>query len=345
MSLYRRPNSPHWWTRFQLEGNEVRLSTGTGNRREAEEFETLARTRAWRQVRLGERPPFPWRDAATRWLAETRKRSKRRDESILAWFDEHLNKYDVQAITREVVQELRALKAAETSEATADRHMALLRSILNKCVNEWEVIDSAPKVPMYRPAVGEPRWLTRAEFARLERELPAHLKAAAKFAVLTGLRMRAMLSLTWQQLDLAKKRAWVSGSDMKAGHSLGVPLTPEAIEVLKSLPKNGDYVFQWRGERIDDCNTLAFQTAVKAAKVAPLRWHDLRHTWASWAVQSGVTLHELMLLGGWRSFPMVLRYAHFAPDHLARAAAKVRLKLRTKTGTQKPTLKTARVTH
>ena len=131
---------------------------------------------------------------------------------------------------------------------------------------------------------------------------------------------------------------------MKAGHSLGVPLTPEAIEVLKSLPKNGDYVFQWRGERIDDCNTLAFQIAVKAAKVGPLRWHDLRHTWASWAVQSGVTLHELMLLGGWR-FPMVLRYAHFAPDHLALAAAKVKLKLRTKTGTQNRTPKTARVTH
>ena len=43
--------SPHWWTRFQLEGGEVRLSTGTGNRREAEEFETVARTRAWRRVR------------------------------------------------------------------------------------------------------------------------------------------------------------------------------------------------------------------------------------------------------------------------------------------------------
>ncbi len=45
--------------------------------------------------------------------------------------------------------------------------------------------------------------------------------------------------------------------------------------------EEGDYVFQWRGERIDDCNTLAFQTAVKAAKLGPLRWHDLRHTWAS----------------------------------------------------------------
>jgi integrase len=335
MSLYRRPESPHWWTRFQLDGNEVRLSTGTGDRREAEEFETVARARAWRQVRLGERPPFLWKEAAARWLRETRKRSKPRDQSILAWFGAHLNTYDVAAITRDVVQELRALKAAETSESTADRHMALLRTILNKCVNDWNVLDSAPKVPMYRPSVGEPRWLTRAEFARLEQELPDHLKAAAKVAVLTGLRMRAMLSLTWQQIDLAKKRAWVSSIDMKAGQTHGIPLTTEAVQVLKALPRDGDYVFQWRGERIDDCNTLAFQNAVRTAKVEPFRWHDLRHTWASWAVQSGVTLQELMLLGGWRSFAMVLRYAHFAPDHLATAAGKVRLKTRTKTGTPK----------
>jgi integrase len=197
MSLYRRPKSPYWWTRFQLDGTEVRLSSGTRNRREAEEFETVARTRAWRQARLGERP----------------------------------------------------------------------------------------------------------------------------------------LSLIWRQVDLTKKRAWVMSSEMKAGHELGVPLSAEAIRVLKALPKNGDYLFQWHGERIDDCNTLAFQKAVKAAQVDPLRWHDLRHTWASWAVQGGVTLHELMLLGGWRSFSMVLRYAHFAPDHLRMPAAKVTLGTRTITGT------------
>ena len=333
MSLYRRPNSPHWWTRFQLDGNEIRLSTGTGNRRDAEEFETVARNRAWRQARLGEKPPFPWTEAATRWLTETRKRSKTRDVSILAWLNHHLSKYDVQAITREMVQELRALKASETSESTADRHMALLRSILNRCVTEWEVLDSAPKVSMYRPAIEDPRWLTRDEFARLEANLPHHLKAAARLAVLTGLRMRAMLSLTWNHVDLANMRAWVASGEMKAGRSLGVPLTTEAIQVLNGLPKNGDYLFQWHGQRIDDCNTLAFQKAVKAAEVDPLRWHDLRHTWASWAVQSGVTLHELMLLGGWRSFSMVLRYAHFAPDHLARAAAKVTINHSTKTGT------------
>jgi integrase len=87
--------------------------------------------------------------------------------------------------------------------------------------------------------------------------------------------MRAMLSLTSSQVDLANMRAWVAGGEMKAGRSLGVPLTTEAIQVLNALPKNGDYLFQWHGQRIDDCNTLAFQRAVKAAKVDPLRWHDL----------------------------------------------------------------------
>ena len=115
-----------------------------------------------------------------------------------------------------------------------------------------------------------------------------------------------MLSLTWQQVDLVKKRAWVSSSEMKAGHSLGIPLTAEAIQVLNTLPKTAIMFFNGAGERIDDCNTLAFQKAVKAAKVEPLRWHDLRHTWASWAVQSGVTSARSQLLGGWRSYSMVL---------------------------------------
>ena len=184
MSLYRRPNSPHYWVRFQLNGREVRLSSGTENRREAEEFETNARSHAWRQVNLGDRPPYPWSAARKRWLAETRKRSKARagapgarDEQILTWFDEHLKDTDVQGITREVIEELRALKAEEQSQATADRHMALLRAILRKCVNDWQVLDSAPKVPMYRPRSAEPRWLTHEQFAKLRKELPEHLRS------------------------------------------------------------------------------------------------------------------------------------------------------------------------
>src|SRR5437764_2652383 len=67
-------------------------------------------------------------------------------------------------------------------------------------------------------------------------------------------------------------------------------------------------------------NTLAWRKALKRADIENFRWHDLRHTCASWHRQAGTPTHELQRLGGWRSSVMVERYAHLAPDHLAQAA-------------------------
>jgi integrase len=144
--------------------------------------------------------------------------------------------------------------------------------------------------------------------------------------VLTGLRMRAMLSLTWDRIDMEGKRLWVPGEQQKAGKTHGIPLADEAVSVLKKLRKlnpEGDHVFQWNGKPIDDCNTKAFQDALQRAKIDRANWHTLRHTFASWAVMRGVTLQELMELGDWSSYEMVLRYAHLAPDHLTSAASKL----------------------
>jgi integrase len=108
--------------------------------------------------------------------------------------------------------------------------------------------------------------------------------------VLTLLRMRAMLRLTWDRIDLEDKTAWIRRRRQKQCKTFQFPLSVDVIELLRRLrelnPK-GDHVFQWEGKPIDDCNTRAFQEAVKRADVAPLRWHDLRHTGASWAAQSG----------------------------------------------------------
>ncbi len=156
----------------------------------------------------------------------------------------------------------------------------LLRAILKKCVDEWKLLDTAPKVPMYHKKPPEPRWLTRAQFKTLIDELPPHLSLAAQFAVLTGLRMRSMLSLTWDRIDLKARSAWIPGDQMKAARTLGVPLSREAVKVLrklKTLNPEGARVFQWKGQPIDDCNTRAFEKAVERAGVGPLRWHDLRH--------------------------------------------------------------------
>ncbi len=71
------------------------------------------------------------------------------------------------------------------------------------------------------------------------------------------------------------------------------------------------------------CNPKAWKKALKRAGIENFRWHDLRHTWASWHVQNGTSLQELQQLGGWTSFEMVLRYAHLSSDHLKMAAERV----------------------
>jgi hypothetical protein len=57
--------------------------------------------------------------------------------------------------------------------------------------------------------------------------------------------------------------------------------------------------------------------------IKDFRFHDLRHTWASWHVMHGTSLQQLMELGGWESYEMVLRYAHLAPEHLADAGSRI----------------------
>lgn len=328
MSLYRQPGSANWWITVQVAGTRIRRSTGTADRREAEEFEQRERERLWRTEKLGDRGATAFAEVAARWLLETEKRTLEKDRLILDWFcaQPELKERAIADIDSESLQVLRQLIADEgRAPGTVNRYMACLRAVLRKAV-EWGYLSAAPNVPMSRATPAEPRWLTRREFERLKRELPPHLKLAGEFAVLTGLRMRSMLALTWDRIDLKTRRAWVPGIDMKAGKAIGLPLSTQAIAVLERCApkrKRQGHVFRYEGAPIDDCNTAAFQKAVKRAKLGPLRWHDLRHTFAAWAVQNGVTLHELMQLGGWASYQMVLRYAHLAPDHLARAAQKV----------------------
>ena len=79
-------------------------------------------------------------------------------------------------------------------------------------------------------------------------------------------------------------------------------------------------------------NTKAWKQALKRAGIKHFRWHDLRHTWASWHVQSGTPLQVLQELGGWSSYEMMLRYAHLSAGHLADYAENL-CKLRTLSGT------------
>jgi len=82
-------------------------------------------------------------------------------------------------------------------------------------------------------------------------------------------------------------------------------------------------VFTHRGKPAGSVNTKAWKAALGRAGITDFRWHDLRHTWASWHVQVDTPLNALQELGGWESADMVRRYAHLAPDHLAEFAERL----------------------
>jgi integrase len=335
MPLYKRDDSPYWWVRI---GRKTRESTGTEDRAKAEEYEELLKERLWRRNKLGDRGAVPWREAAQRWLKDS-KRSRVRDREILQWLESEdgpdIGEYPVAAVADpDVIQELREHGLTQGwTHSTVDRAMRTVRSVLRKCV-EWKYLETAPKVPMYGDEDSDPRFLTPEQFARLCSELPRHLEIAARFAVWTLLRKTAQAKLTWDRVNMQTKTGFIPKAHMKGMNDKKkdfiFPLSTEAIKALREcrvLHPKGERVFQYtpdgkdaKSRPIANFNTAAFRKAAERAGIVGLRWHDLRHTGASWAVQSGVTLERLMELGGWKSYRMVLIYARFAPSHAATAA-------------------------
>ena len=125
-------------------------------------------------------------------------------------------------------------------------------------------------------------------------------------------------------MNLELRHAWIHGMQSKNRRPIAVPLNDIAIAVLqRQIDKHETRVFTYLGESLKAANTKAWGRALKRAGIKDFRWHDLRHTWATWQRQAGTPTHELQKLGGWRTGEMVERYAHLAPEHLANAAARL----------------------
>ena len=76
-------------------------------------------------------------------------------------------------------------------------------------------------------------------------------------------------------------------------------------------------MFTFNGKTVHQVNTKAWHKALKRVGIENFRWHDLRHTWASWHIQEGTPQHVLQELGGWSTPEMVQKYAHLSSEHLA----------------------------
>lgn len=319
--LYKRKNSKFYWCRFTApNGTEVRKSTKTAIKREAQEFEAAIKTELWRVHNLGDKPRKSWKQAAVKWIDESQhKATLHNDVTYLRYADKFLGSLYLDEINRSILDLIIESKLEEgVKNATVNRMMEVIRAILNAAEKKWDWLDKAPSVRMLAEPQRRIRWINVQEAQRLRTELPLHLAALMDFSLATGLREANAAYLEWSQVDLRRKVIWIHADQSKTRSAFGIPLNSEALNVL--IAQRGmhpERVFTYKGNPIQGGNTKAWRKALKRAGIKDFRWHDLRHTWASWHIQNGTPIHVLKELGGWSDIKMVLKYAHLAPEHLA----------------------------
>lgn len=208
---------------------------------------------------------------------------------------------------------------ADRSPGTYNRLLVVVRAALNIAKRrEW--IETVPHLKRRKEPPAPTRCLTAAEWERLRAELPAHVQDMAEFAIATGLRWSNVAMLEWSQVSPKDKRMWIHAAQAKAKIPIGIPLSATALAVLERRGDDGTgFVFTYEGMPIGSART-AWGKAVARAGLDGLRWHDLRHTWASWHAMAGTPLDVLQRLGGWETRAMVDRYSHLAPSYVAQFA-------------------------
>lgn len=370
MPIYKRNDSDVWFIDITSpSGKRIRRSTKTTIKREAQELHDKIKSELWRINKLDEKPRYTWKEAVMRYTQE-KSNIPSYDFLIsnLRILDKYLGELFLDEITKETISDITQSRLKSTydkrkggkkysvSTRTVNAMLSVLGAVLNMAKNEWEWIDSSPRVRLVKLQKHEKirdRSLTKIEVKTLLDELPIHLRQMARFTLATGLREYNVTHLTWERIDIDNKQLWVTPEDSKNGHYLAIPLNDDAMEILRQEQgKHPTRVFTYKGKPIKRANSAAWSKALDRAGIAPyilpdtdeerkrrmdpdykpqypskplesykykdFRWHDLRHVWASWHIQSGTPLPVLQRLGGWKTAAMVERYAHLGESYISK---------------------------
>lgn len=275
----------------------------------------------------------------TRDILPSLKDSKHR-ASQLAWWKEKLGATAIKDITPALITECRDdLRAKpykigytekQRTDATINRYVAALSPVMGAAARDWGWIADNPclKVRRGTEARGRTRFLSDDELHRLldacdQATDTPELKIIVLLAITTGGRRGELSGLCWRDIDLKRQR--VTFSDTKNGDTRAAPLVGPALQAMKDWAKvrpldDSAYVFPGRTEQTKN-QPLDFQrpwkTALKRAELTDFRFHDLRHTAASYLAMHGAGLREIADILGHKTLAMVQRYSHLTHDHKA----------------------------
>lgn len=351
MALKRRKDSPFWWYDFTLSGNRFRGSTETTERGIAEAVEAKLRHDILLQGITGSKPRFTLDEAFGLYDAHARKLATAKDIErgsvvLLAGLggDTGLHQLTDAMVARYVAKrrgtytERKRGRAPDgkrarklLSEGSINRELTLLRSVLIKARDQWgaEVATINWKAHWLHEPDPRSRYLSSDDADRLIAGAAAHLQAPIRFALLTGLRLANVIGLDWSQIDMRARQIAFRVKSRKPGGKVHVlPITADMLVLLANeRPQDRGPVFRYQGKAIGSW-TRSWRTALRRAGIVDFRWHDLRHTAASWMVQAGQPLDVVQEVLGHEDIRTTQRYAHRDTEAKARAmdAAAARLR-------------------
>lgn len=252
--------------------------------------------------------------------AQMQRKGGKRYKSSLKSLKSFFGKMALTAINAELIERYKQSRIEHVEPATVNRDLQCLRRMFNLAM-AWSYARESPMrfVKLLREATGRLRYLTREEFDRLIQECPEHLKPLVFVAVHTGMRQGELLALTWADVDL--ENGFAAVNDPKNATPRKVPLNATVRETLRGLKANAMKVFCGADGHPIAARTVhkQFKHAVELAKIENFRFHDLRHTCASWLVMAGVEVRKVKEILGHKDIRTTLRYSHLSPDQIVEA--------------------------
>lgn len=260
-------------------------------------------------------------------IAERLKSASARLSHLGFWrdeFDGHSLEDVTPALITESYAKLRTNK--KRTDATANRYLATLSACFTYGVKELGWIERNPcaRVRKSKEPPGRVRYLTDDERTRLldacKESRNALLYPAVVLALTTGARQGEVMNLRWPQVDFSRRTILLRDGETKNGSGRVLPLTGEAFNLLRDLSKvrdlKDDRVFPVPAEgRGFGSLRTAWNAALARAEVQDFRWHDLRHTAASYLTMAGVGSMEVAKILGHKTLQMTARYSHLSPEH------------------------------
>jgi len=283
-------------------------------------MEAIVRSELLKLINIADdRPRLRWREAVSKYRSETQNKDAANEASLFKYLDPILGEFFLDEIKRSHIDlVIRHRQADGVCNTTINRYLQKIRAVLRRAKREWEVRCEPPTIKLLKEPKIRIRWITPNQAKKLLTTLPSHLHDMTVFTLETGLRESNVTLLRWDQVDLHRKAINIEGGDiLKGDKPFIVPLSERAIEVLiRQKGKHVSRVFTYRGKAVRRANGKAFRAGLRRAEIHDFRWHDLRHTWATWHIQRGTPIEVLQELGGWSEHSMVKRYAHFTHEHL-----------------------------